>query len=267
MPDEVYYRLKSIVSKFTHVHEFIDNEFILEQCKGGLKNYLLDRLANNDSAQNTLSHLPTLEMRLAQLAPLSGYSKLRSLLQGASNWDAYEEALAQIDTILWFSQKKLVKEIEPILCHRVGKADILLSLNRQDIYCEITSFQSIIKSVNLIDNSRDKNRHNEQVKIDRVIRILLSKTSRQLPPDYPGILALNALKSSIFAFDVRLIAQKLLPKRLQVALIALWSGEGTGPDINWDIPNLFVINSRSQYRYIGEAILQCMDVNAGVEVI
>jgi hypothetical protein len=267
MPDEVYCRLKSILSKFTHVHAFIDDDFILEQCEGGLKNYLLGRLANNDSAQDTLSHLPTLERRLVQLAPLAGYYKLQALLQGASNWDAYQEALAQLDIILWFNQKKLVKEIEPILDYRVGKADILLSLNGQDMYCEITSFQSIIKSINLVDNSREKNRHSGQAKIDRVVRILLKKTNRQLPPDYPGILALDALKSGIFAFDVRLIAQKLLPQRLQVALIALWSGEGTGPDINWDIPNSFFINSKSQYRYIGEALLQCMNVTAGIEVI
>ncbi len=154
-----------------------------------------------------------------------------------------------------------------MLSHREGKADILLSLNGQDIYCEITSFQSIIKSINVVDNNRKKNRHRGKVKIDRIIRNLLRKTSRQLPPDHPGILALHALKSGIFAFDVRLIAQRLLPQRLQVALIALWSGEGTGPDINWDIPTLFIINRRSQYRYIGEALLQCMNVKTDIEII
>jgi len=34
MTDEVYYRLKSILSKFTHVNAFIDDGFILEQCEG-----------------------------------------------------------------------------------------------------------------------------------------------------------------------------------------------------------------------------------------
>ncbi len=107
--DEVYYSLISILSKFPHVYKFICDEFISEQCKSEIKNYLLGRLANNNSAENTLSHLPTLERRLAQLAPLSGYSKLQSLLQGASDWDAYEEALAQIDIILWFNQKNWLK--------------------------------------------------------------------------------------------------------------------------------------------------------------
>lgn len=220
----------------------------------GLRNYLLSRLGNDDSGNSTARHLPTLEKRLAKLASVAGYDRLGFLLRGALDWDGYQEWLAQIDITLWFNQKNLLKEIEPLLPHRAGNADILLSFARQDIYCEVASFQSIIKTI----KARAKDKASK-------IRNLLDKTKRQLPQDYPGILALNTTKSAIFAHDVRLIANRLFPRRSQVTLIGLWSWEGNREAMSWDnSPTSFFINHGSEFYEIGESLIRYLNVKSEI---
>lgn len=264
-------RLQSILSQFSRIHQFLDDAFVKAQCESGLSNYLLSRLVNDDSSGSTAQHLPTLEKRLAKLASVAGYDRLGSLLRGASNWDQYQEALAQIDITLWFNQKNLLKEIEPLLPHGLGNADILLSFAGQDIYCEVASFQSIIKSIEA--KAKDKeNKIREQwkeqrgsIKIKGVARNLLDKTKRQLPQDYPAILALNTTKSAIFAHDVRLIANRLLPRRPQVALIGLWSWEGDGEAMSWDnSPTSFFVNHGSKFYKVGKALIQSLNVKSEI---
>lgn len=265
MDIEIYQHLQSILSQFTHINQFIDDEFIRQQCESGLKNYLLTRLANKNSSRDTSRHLPTLEKRLANLDTVAGYEKLKPLLCGASDWDEYQEALAQIDVTLWFKQRNLLKEIEPNLDCRVGSADILLSFNEQAIYCEVTSFQSISKSIRSEARSRDEEADGRQREIERIARNLLRKTKRQLPPNHAGILALVTTKSAIFADDVRLIADRLLPQRLQVVSIALWSWEGDGEAPNWGmIPTVFLINGRSGFQGIAEELSQCLSVRSEI---
>ena len=280
---KVYHRLQSILSQFNHIYEFIDDAFIRAQCDSELKNYLLHRLANEDSSLNTLRHLPTLEKRLAELVLVTGYDKLAPLLKGASDWDKYQEALAQIDITLWFNQKNLLKEIEPRLPHRVGNADFLLSFSQQDIYSEVGSFQSIIKSIESKAKSEEKRiqkrlrelrkgqpwrteQHVEnELEIERAVRSLLDKTKRQLPPNHPGILALDTTKSAKFAYDIRSIANKLLPQRPQVTLIGLWSWEGVEETLNWDKnPTCFFINGGSRFQEIGEALVQFLSVKGEI---
>lgn len=264
MENECYQKLQLIISTFPYLHQFLNNDFIREQCENGLKCHILKRLDSRETSHSIRQHLPTLEKRLAKLASVSGYDRLGLLLRRASNWDQYQEALAQIDVTLWFKGKSLLKEIEPELPHRVGNADILLSFSQQDIYCEIASFQSIIKSIQAKESKVEKK--DNELEIKRAIRNLLDKTNRQLPPNHPCILALDTTKSAKFAYDIRLIADKLLPQRLQVALIALWSWEGDGEALNWDMePSSFFINGKSGYRAIGEALLELLGL--GGEVI
>ncbi len=256
-------RLQSMLSAYPHIYQFLDADFIRKQYRSGLKNQLLQRLENEKSSIDANRHLPTLEKRLAELDSIAGYGRLKPRLQGASDWDEYQEFLAQIDITLWFWQKNLLKEIEPELPHRDGYADMLLYYLQQDIYCEVTSFQSIAKSL----KSRVGEKWDRLKTIKGVVRNLLDKTRNQLPEDYPGILALDTTKSGIFSFDVREIAQKLFPSRPQVALIMLWSWEGTEEDFSWDMsPSAFYINGdeRSIFRVVGEKLLECSGLGGEV---
>lgn len=256
MENECYLQLQPIISRFPYLHQFLDNDFISEQCDNGLKCHILRRLDNKESSYGMCQHLPTLEKRLAELAPVTGYDRLKSLLKGASDWDQYQETLAQIDITLWFKRKNLLREIEPELPNRIGNTDILLSFSQQDIYCEVNSPQSILKSIKSRKGNENIKVQKQSKNIRRLLRVLLEKTNRQLPRDYPGILALETGKSAIFGFDVRELAQLLFPSRPQVALIALWSWEGDGEALNWDNnPTSFFINGRSGFRAIGEALL------------
>lgn len=212
-------------------------------------------------------HLPTLEKRLAKLVSVSGYDRLSPLLRWASDWDQYQEALAQIDVTLWFKRKSLLKEMEPELPRRVGNADILLSFSQQDIYCEVASFQSIIKSIQVKEFKAEKKEN--ELEIKRAVRNLLDKTKRQLPSNHPGILALETGKSAMFGFDVRKIAQRLFPSRPQVALIMLWSwesGGGDDSDLRWkrNNPSFCFINSGSKFRQVGEELLKHLNLKGEV---
>lgn len=273
MLNERYLQLQSIISRFPHIHEFLGNGFIREQCESALKNFLLKRLDNEKSSHFTCQHLPTLEKRLAGLTSVTGYDRLGLLLKKASDWDQHNDVLAQIDITLWFKEKGLLKEIEPKLPHREGYADILLTFSQQAIYCEVTSFQSIAKSIETKTKSQEKKLRElmkrqpwkteqdveHELKIKRVMRNLLDKTKRQLPSNHPGILALETGKSAMFGFDVRDIAQKLFPNRPQVALILLWSWEGDGGDdsnLRWERnnPSFCFINGAAQFRKVSEKL-------------
>jgi hypothetical protein len=267
MANNCYKELSSKISPFLQVHHFFDDQFIFTQCEHGLKNYLLICLAEDNPKRDIGTHSLTLERRLVALANVSGYEKLKPLLQRAASWDNYQEALAQLDITLWFQQKGLVKEIEPKLTHRIGNADILLLFNNQSIFCEISAPRYSFRSGKDADKIKDLEIQNEGIKIDKVTNYLSDKVDRQLPPNEFGIIALDVNKSDIFAFDMRLIAEKLLPKKLQIALIALWSAEGRGEFKTWDIPTVFFINRKSKYQHKSEALIQFLDIKVDVQQI
>lgn len=274
MENECYQQLQPIISLFPHLHQFLNNDFIREQCEKGLKCYLLKRLDNKESSYDTRQHLPTLEKRLTELATVTGYDRFSTLLRGASDWDEYQEILAQIDVTLWFKHKGLLKEVEPELPHRMGNADVLISLSQGDIYCEVTSFQSIIKSfedkTKMGQPWKTEQGLNNKLEIKRAVRKLLDKTSRQLPPNHPGILALETSKSAMFGFDVRRIAQQLFKSRPHVALIMLWSWESSEQDesdfLGWsrNNPSFCFINAGSKFREVGETLLKHLSLKGEV---
>jgi len=269
MGNECYSRLQQMISKFPYLHQFFDDSFIERQCESGLTCYIVRGLVSpidGWTVQESEQHLPSLESRLSKLATINGYDRLKHLLRGASDWNSYQDVLAQIDITHWFKEKSLVKEIEPKLPNNEGYSDILLSFAQQDIYCEAHSFQSILKS--LQSQVLEIEKKGDGLKeIKKAVRHLLKETKKQLPQDYPGILALDATKSDKFSDDVRFIAERLLPQRLQVAFIALWSYEGDG-DPSWDmIPNDFFVNSKSEFREIGEALLNHLRLNGRITVI
>jgi hypothetical protein len=254
MEDAEYARLHSVLSRFPHVHNFLDDDFIKGQYEGGLKNWLLRRLTDEQSRCDAEQHLPTLESRLSELARPSGqyngagYGRLAPLLRKASDWDQYQETLAQIDITLWFNEKGLLKEIEPELSFRNGKADILLSFSGQDIYCECTSFQSITKS--LASKASIEGRTIQT----NARRRLLRKADSQLPPDHPSILVLDMTKSTRFVLDERQLAEGVFPQRPQIALMAVWDCA-----FNWSTtPRQFFVNTRSNFREVGEALLRSL---------
>jgi len=197
----------------------------------------------------------TLKKIAVGLASINGYDRLKSSIEDVADWDGFQAIKAQIDTTLWFKEKGLIKEIEPKLPLRKGYSDILLSFSQKDIYCEVTSFQSIIKSIQVKKSRTEKK--DDEFKIKRALRNLLDKTGRQLPQNYSGILVLDTTKSAVFSLDVRELAGRLLPQRRQIALIALVSWEGNGEDFSWDKnPTFFFINGYSEFRAIGEAVLK-----------
>lgn len=270
MEDERYYRLKATISRFLHLHKSFDDDFIREQCDTGLRCHILRRLDSRESGYDMCKHLPSLESRLAQLAPVTGYNKLGALLRGASDWDQYQEALAQIDITLWFKRHNLLKEIEPRLPDEVGIGDILLSFSRQDIFCEVNSFQSIAKSIESRKVSGSTKSEKQSQNTKRRLRVLLRKTANQLPLGYPGILALETGKSAIIGLDVAKLAQPLFPKRPHLALIMLWSWEENGGNDlevgGWkrDYPTFCFINGSSNFRVIGEELLKHLGLKGQV---
>ena len=252
MENECYLRLQPIISEFPHLHRFLDDGFVSGQCESGLKCYILRGsagLVNGWTVDDFEQHLPTLEKRLAQLASVNGYNRLKPLLRGAVDWDKYEEVLAQIDITLWFKDKDIIKGIEPELPHRKGYGDVVLYFSQQDIYCEVNSFESLARS---IESKTEQDVKNE-LKIKRTVRNLLDKTKRQLPPNYPGLLALETVKAVKFHHEIREVACRIFPKRPQIALIMLWSGE-FGTKIGE--PPFWFVNPSSPYQNIGQELLK-----------
>jgi hypothetical protein len=64
-----------------------------------------------------------------------------------------------------------------------------------------------------------------EIRNRRIGRNLMDKTKLQLQFCQPGILVIDGSKAALFHFSVKEIAERLLPKRPQVALIMLWSLE------------------------------------------
>jgi len=268
MENERYLQLQSIISQFTCIYQFLDDSLIRKQCESGLKNYLLKCLVNKESSHIAQQHLPNLESRLAKLAPVNGYDKLKPRLRDASDFDSYDDIYAQMDITLWFKEKGLVKEIEPKLPNKDGYSDILLFFSQQDIYCEITSFQSIIKSTESKEENQDAKIQNKLQKLrkrqpwltaqyvkdkletDKAVTKLLDKTKRQLPPDYPGVLALDSKAGILQKQQIRKIADRLFPKRPQLALIMRRSLSQI------EIPTLWFVNLNSPYQNIGRELLK-----------
>ena len=260
-------RLCNMLLEYPHIHKCIDDDFIRSQYKIRLNCHILKRLDNKQSSTKTLRHLPSLEKRLAELSSIVGYDRLCPLLRSAADWDQYQEYLDQIDITLWFKSKSLLKEIEPELPGSRGKADILVSFRDQPIYCEVSSFQSIGKSIQSekYQHSSSKDIH----RIDRILRTSLRKTHRQLPQDYAGIFALSTTKSNVLSFDVRQMAQRLFLNRQQVTLIMLWSWENNRENdssIKWamDNPDYCFINSQAIFRKLGETLLCYLEIRGEV---
>lgn len=282
MQNECYPQLQSIISQFHYIHGFLDDGFIRKQCDNTLINFLLKRLNNEKSSHFTRQHLPTLEKRLADLSSVTGYDRLYHLLRKASDWDDYQEVLAQLDITSWFFKKGLIKEIEPELPNRKGYSDILISFSQQDIYCEVTSFQSFAKSTAFEVKSQKKLLElqkrqpwktgmgvGHELNIKRAVRNLLYKTDHQLPSNNTGILALETGKSGMFGFDVRIMAQKIFPNRPQVALLMLWSWEGDGqndPDSMWERnnPSHCFINPGAHFPEVGERLANYLSLKGEV---
>lgn len=284
MNNERFLQLHSIIAQFPHIYRSLDDGFIKRQCESSLKNFLLKRLDNEESSHFTRQHLPTLEKRLAELTSVTGYYRLKPLLRGASDWDEYQEFLAQVDITLFFKHESLLKEIEPELVNSKAKADILLTFSQEDIYCEITSFQSIAKSIGSGVKSEDKKIRElrerqpwkigqdieHELKIKKAVRNLLDKTRRQLPLNNLGILSLEAGKSAVFDLDVRKMASKLFKNRPQLALIMLWSWESPAHNdserLSWGRkkPGFCYVNPISKFQVIGEALLKHLNLNSEV---
>lgn len=213
----------------------------------------------------------TLKKEAAGLVSVDGYNKLERRFEDVADWEVYQEFLAQINITLWFKEKDLIKEIEPKLPHRGGSSDILLSLSQQDIYCEVKSFESLAKSLeSKTQGIKDKLKKLSQGQpwltehdiesenqISRIIKHLLRKTEKQLPPNYPGILALETRTSQIYCYKIKEVAKKLFPKRPQVTLIMLWSLErgGTIDQPVKEAPFWF-LNRNSSFSDTGRGLLK-----------
>ena len=210
----------------------------------------------------------TLENSSIVLAYVKGYDRLKSSIRAVADWDGFQAILAQLKTTSWFKDKGILKEIEPPLPHRAGYADILISFSQQDIYCEVSSLESLVKSIKSkkqdTDNTKIKIKLQKQpyltkqnieheIKRDRIIRHLLTKTNRQLPISHPSILALETGRAGVFHLEVKEIAEKLFTKRPHLMLIMLWSLE-RGSDIGK--PPFWFNNHKSQYQNIGQELLK-----------
>lgn len=284
MENERFLELHSIIAQFPQIYQFFDDGFIKRQCESALKNFLLKRLDNEESRHFTRQHLPTLEKRLAELTSVTGYDRLKPLLRGASDWDEYQEFLAQVDITLFFKHENLLNEIEPELVNSKAKADILLTFSQQDIYCEVTSFQSIAKSIESEAKTEEEKIRElrkrqpwktgqdieHELKIKKAVRNLLGKARRQLPPNHLGILSLEAGRSAVFDLDVRKMAPKLFKSRPQLALIMLWSWESPAHNdpgrLGWgrNKPGFCYINPISKFREVGEALLKHLNLSSEV---
>lgn len=202
------------------------------------------------------------------LSSVNGFNKLKKQLNGVSNWEEFQAIRAQINVTCWFKDRNILKEIEPDLPHRKGSADILLVFSNHDIYCEVNSLESFAK----VKEPKEQNADIEKIKIksknlpwlteldiehaikrERIIRNLKEETNKQLPLNYPGILALETGRAAVFSLEVKEIATKLFKNRHQVILIMLWSLE-KGSKIG-EAPFWFV-NPSSRYQNVGQELLR-----------
>ena len=99
----------------------------------------------------------------------------------------------------------------------MGYADILISFSQQDIYCEVSSLESLVRSIEAKKQDADNERIEiklrklpylskldieHEIKKDRIIKKLLITTNKQLPINNPGILALETGRAAVFHLEV-----------------------------------------------------------------
>lgn len=257
MENKSYTSLRSKITKFPLLSQILDDAFIKEQCNGVLKNFLLLRSDNGEA-------LRYLESCLQLLSEVEGYDLLKARLKGVCGWDGYQEILAQINATVWFKQRDILEEIEPKLPQKRESCDCRLSFDGQQIYCEIWSAQSYMRSFETKKKSQAADLHKKEpwmsleeakheVRNRAIVRTLKSKTNRQLPPNQHGILWIDGARGWLRHFDAKIIAERLFPLRPQVASIMLWSLEA-GSQIG-EAPFCFV-NSNSDYQDISLELLR-----------
>jgi hypothetical protein len=201
--------LEKIVSKYPHISHFISDQFIQEQEEKGLRCFILKRL--NDIPTRSLAerHLPYLETLLTKASDLNGYERLGAILRRASDWDQHQEFIAQVEITLCFKKLLLVQEIESELPHRKGSVDIKAAFDNKTTFCEITSLQSLEKSLKSqisekaiqqkINAATKRGLHmseeeaKEEIEDKNSAKVLLEKTKKQLPQEFPGFLAVETL--------------------------------------------------------------------------
>ena len=210
----------------------------------------------------------------------NGYERLASSIDAVTDWEGFQEIIAQIDATKWFDERNVLKEIEPSTPHRLGNADLLISIGNQGVYCEVTSPISLqemvtkeLKNGNSVDSkvvkllkkqpwmSETEAKHT--IQNSKVVRNLLEKTRKQLPKTYPGILVMNTSKSMISHFDVQQIAERLFPRRNQIILLMLWNLEH-GSMIG--TPPFIFLNSNSQFQKTGDDLLKYLCIQP-IEII
>jgi hypothetical protein len=207
------------------------------------------------------------------LAGIVGYDNLITTINNVADWDSFQAAKAQIETILWFKEKGILKEIEPPLPVRAGFADVMISFSQQDIFCEVYSLDSFVKSIESRQHGMDdekiefKNQKRpyltrqdieHEIRRERILRIILEKAKKQLPADHPGILVLETGKTGVYHGEIKEIAKILFPQRSNIILIMLWSLEH-GSDIGE--PPFWFINYKSRYNKLGQELLEFIKIN------
>lgn len=251
MESELYHQLDSILQQYPQISQFLGGDFLKKQSKGELTSCALQSLAQGLDSES-LQRLSHRFSQLAQLSSFPGFSKLQKGMR-SSNWNQYYEALAQIEVSVWFAQHHLLEEIEPDLPHRTGSCDLLLSLGGQHIYCEVTSltFPKVDSEKTAAQVQRLRKKRpgltepdikqrlltelgiQHQYQINNMLRGLRGKIRRQLPPDFPGILALQTGRAGFSTPQTKDLAKELFAATSQaptpqVILIMLWSLERGG---------------------------------------
>ena len=263
---ELYEKLSSILREYPAIDQFLSKDFLRKQCISGLSSYILKHVAQKDTKDNS-QYLDSLENQLARLENVPGFGELRKGLR-SSNWEQYYEARTQIDTSVWFSQRGMLKEIEPDLLHRTGSCDLLISLEQNDIYCEVTSRRfSEANSAKALERMQKVQKKQpwltpgdvvSQQQIDYVLQSLRYKAKHQLPPCSPGILVLETGRDGLYRQHIIELANKLFTDKSQapipqVILIMLWSLE-RGSNIG-EAPFWF-INRNSQFKNVGTELIK-----------
>ncbi|MFC2033587.1 hypothetical protein ACFLUB_03635 [Chloroflexota bacterium] len=118
--------------------------------------------------QRYLEFQEVLKESSACLVSVNGYNKLITRISRVADWDEYQSILAQINVTLWFKKKNILKEIEPELPHGLGYTDVLLYFSQQNIYCEVTSLESLPKSMESKKQDTDANKIEKSFRISPI---------------------------------------------------------------------------------------------------
>ncbi len=266
MGSEVYQRLHSILCNYPTMYQLLGGDFLRRQCKAELTSCILKHLAQEGHNEN-LPYLSYMESQLAQLSCFPRFNKLQKALR-SPNVHEYYETQIQIEKSIWFAQHHLLKEIEPELHDKRRSCDMLLSLEEQPIYCEVTSRR--FPGVNSKRTAAQMQRLQKkqpwlpeqeiecQLETNTLLRSLRYKAKLQLPPTAPGIIVLETGRAMFFYWQTKDLANKLFAStsrapRPHVILIMLWSGD-SGSQMG-EAPFWFV-NRNSHFKAIGQALLK-----------